>query len=286
MNYSLSKMISVDKQCNDPDGLWKKYLTEGRICNKVNPIRLFTPISKDFVRFVCISDTHERMADIMHRIPPGDILIHAGDITNWGSKNELNLFNNLIGALPHKYKVVIAGNHDFGLEDNENKDLRMEKYKGHGTYCGYQLLTNCIYLQDSEVQLYGIRIYGSSWHPLPGYSFSRKRGQELLDKWNLIPDGIDVLITHTPPLGHNDIFKVGDGDLKGERWGCSELLNTIEKRVRPKYHIFGHVHEQNGITTNNITTFINASICNHNLDPINYPIIFDLPLKEGISKDA
>lgn len=36
---------------------------------------------------------------------------------------------------------------------------------------------------------------------MPGYSFYRSRGQALLHKWNQIPNKLDVLITHTPPLG-------------------------------------------------------------------------------------
>ncbi|KHN72695.1 UPF0046 protein C25E10.12 [Toxocara canis] len=239
--------------------------------------RLDKPVKKDAVRFVCIADTHEKLGKIMGRIPPGDVLIHAGDLTNFGDRHELIKFNDLIGCLPHKYKVVIAGNHDLGFEDCEDLSRRGKSYRDRGTSEGYKLLTNCIYLQDSEVKLYGIRIYGSSWHPLPGYSFSRDRGQPLLEKWNAIPEGIDVLVTHSPPLGHSDNFK-------GTHWGCSELLNTVEHRVKPLFHVFGHVHEQNGVTTNGVTTFINASICNHALDPINNPIIFDIPLKDGVSK--
>ncbi|VDM38398.1 unnamed protein product [Toxocara canis] len=308
--------IEVEELCRTPDEAWEKYLNSGRVCLP-GSARLDKPVKKDAVRFVCIADTHEKLGKIMGRIPPGDVLIHAGDLTNFGDRHELIKFNDLIGCLPHKYKVVIAGNHDLGFEDCEDLSRRGKSYRDRGTSEGYKLLTNCIYLQDSEVkfiagielvswvhrnvkteeyngkgganrknrqseericfQLYGIRIYGSSWHPLPGYSFSRDRGQPLLEKWNAIPEGIDVLVTHSPPLGHSDNFK-------GTHWGCSELLNTVEHRVKPLFHVFGHVHEQNGVTTNGVTTFINASICNHALDPINNPIIFDIPLKDGVSK--
>lgn len=57
-------------------------------------------------------------------------------------------------------------------------------------------------------QVYGIKVYGSSWHPLPGYSFSRDRGEALLNQWKNIPADTDVLLTHTPPLGYLDLFKV------------------------------------------------------------------------------
>ncbi len=94
-----------------------------------------------------------------------------------------------------------------------------------------------------------------------------------------IDDKIDVLITHCPPFGYGDYNTKNSINL-----GCWELLNVVEQRIRPKYHIFGHVHEQNGLTTNGTTTFINASICNHQLDAVNCPIIFDLPLPTGQTK--
>lgn len=229
----------------------------------------------DSVRVVCISDLHNQITNIAQRIPNGDILICAGDITQTGSEQNILEFNEAIGNLPHRYKIVIAGNHDLGFQDNyslknNEEDLACRGLKG--TPKGYNLLTNCIYLQDSATEAFDFKIYGSSWHPLPGFPFFLRRGQQLLDKWNLIPSDTDILVTHTPPLGHGDFFNIDK-----TRWGCSELLNTIEKRVHPKLHVFGHVHEQNGVTTNGETFFINASICNHKLDPVNDPIIFDLP---------
>uniref|UniRef100_A0A8C4Q394 Metallophosphoesterase domain containing 1 n=1 Tax=Eptatretus burgeri TaxID=7764 RepID=A0A8C4Q394_EPTBU len=105
-----------------------------------------------------------------------------------------------------------------------------------------------------------------------GWGFNLQRGQPLLDKWNLIPKGIDILMTHGPPLGFRDwVPKVL------QRAGCVELLNTVQKRVRPKLHVFGHIHEGYGIMTDSYTTYINASICTVSYQPINLPIIMDLP---------
>lgn len=67
--------------------------------------------------------------------------------------------------------------------------------------------------------------------------------------------------------------------------GCAELLNTVEYRVKPKFHVFGHIHQQRGVTTNGTTTFVNASICDHKLCVEYEPIIFDLPLPYGRSKE-
>lgn len=69
------------------------------------------------------------------------------------------------------------------------------------------------------------------------WAFNLNRGTECLQKWNLIPDDTDILITHTPPLGY------GDYTCSGVRAGCVDLLRTVQERVKPKYHVFGHIHE-------------------------------------------
>ena len=69
------------------------------------------------------------------------------------------------------------------------------------------------------------------------WAFNLERGQKCLEKWNLIPNDVDILITHTPPVGHGDLC------CTGVRAGCVELLNSIQKRIKPKYHVFGHIHE-------------------------------------------
>ncbi|KAG8001146.1 Metallophosphoesterase MPPED2, partial [Nibea albiflora] len=105
-----------------------------------------------------------------------------------------------------------------------------------------------------------------------GWGFNLPRGQSLLDKWNLVPEGIDILMTHGPPLGFRDWVPK-----ELQRVGCVELLNTVQKRVRPKLHAFGGIHEGYGIMTDGYTTFINASTCTVSFQPTNPPIVFDLP---------
>lgn len=125
-----------------------------------------------------------------------------------------------------------------------------------------------------------MRIYGAPWHSLAGYSFFRERGEEILAKWLLIePDSVDVLLTHSPPLGHSD------ANFHGVHFGCAELLNCVERRIRPRYHVFGHCHEGWGVTTNDVTTFINAANCNVDVAMANEPILFDVPLKAGLRKN-
>ena len=98
----------------------------------------------------------------------------------------------------------------------------------------------------------------------------------MLEIWNKIPEDTDILVTHSPPLGY--------GDLNGnnQRQGCLELLNTIQLRVKPKYHIYGHVHGGHGIRSNGITTFVNAVSFKMRSLPTNPPIVFDLKRKEQI----
>ncbi|XP_022111968.1 metallophosphoesterase MPPED2-like isoform X3 [Acanthaster planci] len=243
-----------------------------------------------YTRFVCISDTFSRTSH-MAKIPEGDILIHAGNFSNIGLPREVVAFNAFLGQLPHRHKVVIAGNHEVTFDRQLMTEQSSHVFMSFATALQEvkqedwkhipSLLTNCTYLEDAEVNIMGFRIYGSPWQPeFCDWAFNLPRGQPLLDKWNLIPAGIDVLVTHGPPLGHGDLTT------SKERAGCVELLTTIQRRVKPKYHIFGHIHEGYGVTTDNKTTFINASICTVNYSPSNKPIVFDLPTPKVPNMEA
>ena len=77
----------------------------------VPPSEWNTPTPKGHLRFVCLSDTHS-LHDEISVIPHGDVLIHAGDFTDTGDRKEVLAFDNFLSNQPHKYKVVIAGNHE------------------------------------------------------------------------------------------------------------------------------------------------------------------------------
>jgi predicted phosphohydrolase len=212
----------------------------------------------NIVRIVALSDTHG-----LHRkveVPPGDILVHAGDLTRHGELDELPDLNDWLGSLPHRHKLVIAGNHDWCFE------------YGHDACAA--LLTNATYLQDSGVTLDGLTFYGSPWTPqFYDWAFMLPRGESLAAKWAQIPAGVDVLITHGPPRGH------GDYTFRSEKAGCADLLKAVT-RLLPRYHIFGHIHEAAGITTNGATTFVNASTVDLRYEPVNQPVVFELPPRE------
>ncbi len=209
------------------------------------------------MRFVCASDTHGMHEQM--QVPAGDVFIHAGDFTDLGEGDDIVLFNEFLGTLPHKHKIVIAGNHEGTFEWHPKESRR--------------LLTNCIYLEDSEVSINGIRIYGSPWTPsFHEMAFCLPKGRFIREKWDLIPAGIDVLVTHGPPAGHGD-RKLGN--LLDEGQGCFDLLAAVQ-RIRPKYHVFGHIHRGYGLTWGEHTTYINAAIFDEEYQPTHPPMLFDL----------
>ncbi len=206
------------------------------------------------MRIVCISDTHNQLDRL--RIPPGDLLIHAGDLSGRGSHKELARQLGLFAALPHRHKVVIAGNHDWGFQLDHAASRA--------------LVTGAVYLQDEAVTIEGLRIYGSPWQPwFLDWAFNYPRGQSLAPIWDRIPEGTDLLITHGPPLGH------GDRTVSGEDVGCPALLDAI-RRIKPRLHVFGHIHEGYGVTQEGPTTCVNASSCTEDYHPTNAPIVVDL----------
>lgn len=203
---------------------------------------------------VCISDTHGAHRQI--NVPEADILIHAGDFSARSSIAGLTDFNNWLGNLPHRYKIVIAGNHD-SLFEMANIFAR-------------SFLTNAIYLQDSEVIIDHVKFYGSPWTPeFNHWAFMKQRG-EMKYVWEKIPADVDVLITHGPPYGVLD--KSG---YKKANMGCAYLGKAIET-IRPKLHVFGHIHEGSGVEIREQTIFINAAIMNEHYKPVNEAVLVDL----------
>lgn len=217
------------------------------------------------MRVVCISDTHERHRDLV--VPDGDVLIHAGDITNRGHQSALLDFNDWMGTLPHKHKVVIAGNHDISLESERH---RLEP-----------MFTNFTYLAHEECEIEGFKFFGSPYsrefHP-DRWAFQAMMGDRSdLTKalWDLIPSDVDVLITHGPIRGVLDVcpdyyagvpVNVGDHILL-DRWKDFTQL---------KLHVCGHVHESYGKVQFSRYQMVNASSLNFSTQKMNAPIVVDL----------
>ncbi|CAG9323350.1 unnamed protein product [Blepharisma stoltei] len=230
--------------------------------------------SEEFIRFVCLSDTHNQVGK-KFKVPDGDVLLHAGDFTNCGGTDDVVNFNNFLGRLPHRYKVVIAGNHDLSF-DKENLPTLIRNFSLNPTInsdATKALLTHCIYLEETGVEVFGYKIWGSPWTPtFYDWGFNAERGSVIAEKWRKIPEDTEILITHGPP------YAILDGCDDGFHAGCEELKTAVE-RIKPKVHLFGHIHEAYGVYNNGFTHFINASTCTLRYRPTNPPIVFDLPRK-------
>ena len=218
------------------------------------------------MRITFISDTHTKHAQITQDLPGGDLLIHAGDLMNSGYYWEevypfLDWFNNL-GNYDHK--VFIAGNHDRLFED------KPEEIKGLLT--GYK---NIDYLRDELIKVGDdeqmVKIYGSPWQPeFYNWAFNLPRnGVDLEEKWFNIPNNTDILVTHGPPWGHCDVTPYGNLNV-----GC-ELLRVRVDELKPKIHVFGHVHSGYGYKFHEGTHFINASVLSERYQYANKPITVD-----------
>jgi Icc-related predicted phosphoesterase len=212
------------------------------------------------MRLICISDVHNKISEL--DIPSGDLLVISGDLTGHGSIAEFGRFNYDIGKIKKKKQyrhgvLIIFGNHDFLPE----KDFGLAK----------SMLTNIDYiLHDSEAVIDGKRFWGSAFTPrFYNWSFNLDRGAKIKAKWDLIPDGVDVLITHGPVAGIHDI------NSHGEAMGCADLLDAVLK-VKPKVHICGHNHNGYGVKESYGITFINASSCNERYMLVNPPIEFEV----------
>ncbi|CAF1490027.1 unnamed protein product [Rotaria sordida] len=213
------------------------------------------------ISVVIVSDTHKNHEKI--NIPDGDIFLHCGDFTNRG--DWLNLtndqipqsvidFNQWLGRLTHKHKIVICGNHEIGFEKFSKEEIQSK------------LLSNSIYLKDDLIQVEGITIYGSSWH----------FNERCRAKWSSIPSDIDILMTHMPPkfildlafqprkVASTEPCSICNNTVHGSygHWGSKSLIKEIRQRIKPRIHCFGHVHDDNGYKYDqheNGTLFINAA---------------------------
>lgn len=203
-------------------------------------------------------------------LEPGDLLIVTGDLTSRDEYDQYAQFCEWLESQSYKNKVVIAGNHDKKIEDNLNFHL-----PNLGIH----------YLEDDLLEINCLRIWGSPWSLLfdginPQCNAFTGSEDDLRKKYAHIPDDIDILITHTPPFGTLDgIPMMWDGTM--HHVGSRSLRDTVD-RIKPKFHIFSHIHEQGGkeillkytMDKKPYTHCINCSIMNERYQPVNKPIYF------------
>jgi Icc-related predicted phosphoesterase len=214
------------------------------------------------LKFVAISDTHCRHRVL--KLPKADVIIHAGDISYKGKEVEVIDFFDWFSKLSYTYKICIAGNHDFFFEREKQELIRK------------RIPENVMYLQDGGVEIDGIKIWGSPVTPwFFNWAFNRKRGKQLVNHWKMIPADTDILITHGPPYG------ILDSIINETNAGCIDLLRTVQQ-IKPKVHVFGHIHEAYGQVKRNGIHYINASLLNESYELVNKPILFDVNKKEDV----
>lgn len=118
--------IELDPLTKNPTAAWKELSKRQRVIKvTMKPPKPEVPENK--IRIVCMSDTHSLTHHIKFDIPDGDILIHAGDFTKCGKLDEVVEFNEWIGTLPHKHKIVIAGNHELSFDNTFTHPFQSKK---------------------------------------------------------------------------------------------------------------------------------------------------------------
>lgn len=187
------------------------------------------------MRIVCVSDTHGHNITV----PDGDVLIHAGDATVWGTLTDAIRLNNWFGRQPHQFKFYVPGNHDWIFQ------IQYGLVKA--------TLQNAVLLLDEQATFeFNNRnwtIYGTPWTPtFRNWAFMCDTEKELLMRFRRIPS-VDILVSHGPPFG---IF---------DRQKGSKALCDVVYKTKPELCVFGHIHDGEQVMTDNTTIFVNASIC-------------------------
>jgi Icc-related predicted phosphoesterase len=207
---------------------------------------------------VALSDTHGNHRSV--EVPPGDIIIHCGDITRKSNLSEVTDFVDWFAGLNFKYKILVAGNHDRFIRKKKAEFL--ELIRRH----------QIEYLENEVVQVDGYSIFGSpftlNYGCLGAFTYSDLPEAERI--WSLIPHNIDILVTHAPPKGFRDFSTT-----ENQNAGC-EVLRDKVLSIKPQYHIFGHIHESYGIEVHGDSVFVNVSLSNESGEIVNKPVVLEL----------
>ena len=216
----------------------------------------------------CISDLH----GFYPKLDGGDLLIVAGDLTATDSVLDHMRFQMWLHEQDYKKRIIIAGNHDVRLQQ-----LPFESIKRQYAETGED------YLCDSGTQFEGLKIWGSPWtQTFPGMNphcmaFTKPPGQ-LKEHWEMIPDDVDILITHGPAHGILDhCFDRMTGAVR--HVGCRDLMFRMHDLPQCRLHVFGHIHEGHGVKViENVDKGhapfyrVNASLMNEDYEFVNKPI--------------
>ena len=245
------------------------------------------------MKVAAVSDMHGMLEYYLKRNKPpeADILILGGDIApnvygpDADARNQVEWLRRdlapLLKSLPFKHVVVIAGNHDWAFYVKETAKAARAALEDAGIhYLQDEMIeledAGIHYLQDEMIELEGKKIYGSPWTPWFyewAFMFPRSdpvKGHPAAGRaWAKIPAGLDVLVTHGPP---QDILDLAP---RGDHPGCPLLRKRVEQ-VKPKLHLFGHIHGGYGRTEIDGTTFGNVALCDEAYEPVQPIQVFEV----------
>lgn len=185
-----------------------------------------------------ISDTHTYHEQL--KVPENvDMVIFSGDCSNprdiYKSEFEIRTFLIWMSQLPIKHKILIAGNHDLGIERGLVKNF--EDY-------------GITYLFNSSVTIEGLKIWGSPYTPnFQNWAFNMAR-HKIGRVWDIIPEDIDILVLHGPPKGILDISYNQTGGI--EFCGDSALKKRVLK-LDVSLVCFGHIHNYDDHINSGVT---------------------------------
>jgi len=191
-----------------------------------------------------ISDTHGFHREIPSEKFDGvDMVIHSGDCSNFKNlginANEVLDFLEWYMEVPVEHKIYVAGNHDTSIE---RKAISKENFTDRGI----------VYLEHDEVSICDLKIFGSPYTPTFGDWAFMKARDKINKVWQAMPTDIDILVTHGPAKGVRDLSADYSGNL--EQCGDSALMKWIFKHP-PTAHLFGHIHDMNGIHNQGISRY-------------------------------
>jgi hypothetical protein len=238
-------------------------------------------------RITHISDTHNKHNQLNGLLPGGDLLIHSGDISSLGRKSEVERFVKWFNDIDnYTNKVFIAGNHDMTFDREillRDKLAHFEGRTEYDTECAegkpewlnellaVELNPGVWYLENSDVIIDGLKIWGSPITPSFGYgwAFNKDRGYDINEVWNTIPMDTDIVITHGPIYGYCDRTSRG-----GLNVGCADLYHRLNE-VKPQLHFSGHIHEAYGYRQTDWGYAFNGCNCDLSYLVNNKPMTFD-----------
>lgn len=278
----MKTMTYTTQNMNDPDLSYRDIKSTQKYESVPSKFASSDDDSTVYTRIVCMSDTHGNHRSI--HVPKCDVLIHGGDFSKTGEnsivKDLADYFEELKQNGTVGKVICIAGNHDLTFQPDTYREnwSRFHPKSGANNCSEIQALkdnfkTKCIYLEDeSFTDENDIEYYGSPYTPTYGHCWAFMKNRDEIGRvWDKIPETTDVLITHGPPLGRGDKCKFGN------RAGCLNLLEQIQTRIKPRLHVFGHIHEDSGYTFDGTTLFVNASNVTIKYSPEQPCTVIDLP---------